>query len=119
MGNQSPHLQIHGLGHGGINFHLPLLVALVFVAQCRPVARGAHAHHGRVTRDDSQGSRTFTPLFTQHVPALLVLAAVLVNQRLRGLNGHMVGLKAQVSKKGLGVGLVGLEVVDHAIDKIG
>ena len=99
VGNKAANFMVHGIGHGGINLHLALLVELVFFAERVPVAGGTHPHHRRVRGNDAQCCRAFATLFAQGVPAVLVFAAVLFDKCTGCLNWHMVGLKAQVGKK--------------------
>ena len=119
VGHQPANLKVHGLGHGGVDFHLSLLVQLVFFAQSLPLIGGAHANRRRVSRDHAQGSGALAALLAQHIPAVLVLAFVFVDKSFGCLDRHMVGLEAHVGKKRLVLRRVGFEVADHAVHKIG
>jgi hypothetical protein len=70
-----------------------------------------------VLRDQAQRGGLVAPRLAQRRPAVLVAALVFVDEGLRRLHRHMVGLETDVGEEGLAAAAARAQVVDGLVDE--
>ena len=116
--DQSPDMLVHGLGHGGINLHLPRRQAFFLLAKAVPTGHRWQGRHRCVPGYQAKFCRLVPPRLAQCTPAAVVAAPVFFNQLARRLYRHMVGLKGQVGEKRFAAAGAGVDEFDGPVDKV-